>query len=162
MFPYIVGVCALAFLLVEMAKVSARLPDSVPWRIVRAAPFVIVAALSIIVAAQAPHGRKPFHIDFSIAPDDLAWSMRKVPHLRSIAVIFLLAVIAFGTRRLLLAFAATMLVGVGWELAESTVIRHRAAVSDLAPNIVSGLVSLIIIAGIRWLFDERRRRAAVR
>lgn len=28
---------------------------------------------------------------------------------------------------------------------------------DLAPNIVSGLVSLITIAGIRWLFDERRK-----
>src|SRR5438067_2405794 len=140
MYPYIVGGCALAFLLVEMARASPRIRESVPWRIIRATPFAIVAALSIFVAAQAPYGRKPFHIDFSIAREDLAWSMTKVAHIRCIAVIFLLAVIAFGTRRLLLAFAATMLVGVGWELAESTVIRHHAAVADLAPDLVAGVV----------------------
>lgn len=124
-------------------------------RILRSAPFVIVAALSIFVAAQAPYGRKPFKIDLSISPDDLAWSMTKVAHLRSIAIIFLLAVVAVGTQRLVLAFALTMLVGVGWELAETTVVRHHARLADLAPNLVSGLVSLAVIAGIRWIFQAR-------
>jgi len=124
-------------------------------RILRGAPFVIVAALSIYVAAQAPHGRKPFAIDLSISRADLAWSMTKVAHLRSIAVIFLLAVLAVGTQRLMLAFALTMLVGVGWELAEATAIRHYARLADLAPNLVSGLAMLAVLAGIRWIVQTR-------
>jgi hypothetical protein len=127
-------------------------------RVLRGAPFVIVAALSIFVAAQAPYGRKPFAIDFSISRADLAWSMTKVAHLRSIAIIFLLAVLMVGTQRLMLAFALTMLVGVGWELAETTVVRHHARLADLAPNFVSGLATLAVIAGIRWIFYARQRR----
>jgi hypothetical protein len=127
-------------------------------RVLRGAPFVIVAALSIFVAAQAPHGRKPFAIDFSISLDDLARSMTKVAHLRSIAVIFLLAVLAVGTQRLMLAFGLTMLVGVGWELSEATVVRHYARLADLAPNVVSGLTTLAVIAGIRWIFNARNKR----
>jgi hypothetical protein len=158
MFPYLVGTLALALLLLDMARRSTAPRRSLLMRILRSAPFVIVAALSIFVAAQAPHGRKPFAIDFSISLPDLARSMTKVAHLRSIAVIFLLAVLAVGTQRLMLAFTLTMLVGVGWELAESTVVRHYARLADLAPNLVSGLASLAVIAGIRWVFQARHRR----
>jgi hypothetical protein len=159
MFPYLVGTLALALLLIDMARPSTAPRRSLLMRVLGGAPFVIVAALSIFVAAQAPHGRKPFAIDFSISPPDLARSMTKVAHLRSIAVIFLLAVLAVGTQRLMLAFALTMMVGVGWELAESTVVHHYARLADLAPNLVSGLVSLAVIAGIRWIFKTRSRAA---
>jgi len=158
MLPYLIGAATLTLLLFEMARASAVPPKPLWLRMVLGAPFVIVAALSLFVAAQAPHGRKPFSVDFSVAREDLARSMTKVAHLRSIAVIFLLAVLAFGTRRLILAFAMTMLVGVGWELAEATVVRHYARLADLAPNLVSGLLSLAAIAGIRWIFEQRQRR----
>jgi len=158
MFPFIVGTLAFALLLLDMARPSTAIRRSPLMRVLRGAPFVIVAALSIFVAAQAPHGRKPFAIDFSISLDDLARSMTKVAHLRSIAVIFLLAVLAVGTQRLMLAFGLTMLVGVGWELSEATVVRHYARLADLAPNVVSGLTTLAVIAGIRWIFNARHKR----
>jgi hypothetical protein len=161
MLPYLIGAATLTLLLFEMSRTSAP-PRRPPWlRVVLGAPFFIVAALSIFVAAQAPRGRKPFSVDFSVARADLARSMTKVAHLRSIAVIFLLAVLAFGTRRLILAFAMTMLVGVGWELAEATVVRHYARLADLAPNLVSGVLSLAAIAGIRWIFEQRQRRRSL-
>lgn len=58
----------------------------------------------------------------------------------------------------MLAFTLTMLVGVGWELAESAVVRHYARLADLAPNLVFGLACLAVIAGIRWIFNARHRR----
>ncbi|HSY50878.1 MAG TPA: hypothetical protein VLC46_18890 [Thermoanaerobaculia bacterium] len=161
MLPYLVGAATLTLLLFELARKPAPAPRPVWMRMLLGAPFVIVAALSIFVAAQAPHGRKPFSIDFSVSREDLARSMTKVAHLRSIVVIFLLAVLAFGTRRLIMAFAMTMLVGVGWELAEATVVRHYGRLADLAPNFVSGILSLAAIAGIRWIFEARRKRLSL-
>jgi len=159
MLPYVVGSIALVLLVAEMTGAfgaRARLP----LRVTGWTAFMFVSVLSIYVASRAPHGRKPFAIGFSVAPDDLAWSMTKVAHLRSIAVIFLLAVLALGTERLLAAFGLTMLVGIGWELAETTVVGHYARVADLAPNIVSGTVSLAVIAGIRWILKRRQVRQA--
>jgi hypothetical protein len=158
MLAVVVGTLAVALLLFDMARPSTAPQRSPLVRALRGAPFVIVAALSIFVAAQAPHGRKPFAIDFGISRPDLVRSMTKVAHLRSIAVIVLLAVVAVGTQRLMLAFALTMMVGVGWELAETTVVGHYARLADLAPNIVSGLATLAVIAGIRWIFNVRHKR----
>ncbi|HEX9163532.1 MAG TPA: hypothetical protein VF980_17630 [Thermoanaerobaculia bacterium] len=157
MFPYVVGTAALAIIIVELYRTpDQEFGTASPWfRVLRPLPFIIVAAISIIVAGRAPRGRHSFSIDLSLAREDLARSMTKVPHLRSIAVIFLLAVIAFGVNRLLIAFGATMLVGVGWELAEATVIGHYGRLADLLPNLVSGLVSLALIAGLRWLVLHR-------
>lgn len=107
--------------------------------------------VSLWAAGKAPGGRHPFQIDFSLSADDLAVSMTKLPHWRSIAVLFLLAVIAIGVRRLPWAFVVTMLVGVGWEIAEATVVGHHARLADLAPNLASGVACLVLIAGIRWL-----------
>ncbi|HKO57848.1 MAG TPA: hypothetical protein VJ276_18415 [Thermoanaerobaculia bacterium] len=126
----------------------------------RAVPFVVVSGLSLLAASRAPHGRKAFSLDASVSAADLAQSMTKVPHLKSIAVIFLLAVIAFGVSRLTVAFAATMLIGIGWELAEGTVVGHHARVADLAPNIASGLACLAIVALMRWIANAVRRNAA--
>ena len=125
-------------------------------RVLRAAPFWIASIRSIFVAVQAPRGRRPFQIHFNLFwREDLMTSMTKVAHLRSIAILFLLAVLAFGVHRLLVAFAVTELVGVGWEIAEATVIGHRGAVSDLAPNLVAGAVALAVIAGLRWMLARR-------
>ncbi|HXU30679.1 MAG TPA: hypothetical protein VN851_08900 [Thermoanaerobaculia bacterium] len=85
--------------------------------------------------------------------------MTKVPHLRSIAILFLLAVVAFGIRRLLVAFAVTMALGITWELAEATVVGHYARLADLAPNLVSGILVLGFVAGLRWVLMRRRHTA---
>ena len=58
-----------------------------PWlHVLRAAPFWIASILSIFVAVQAPRGRRPFQIHFSLFwREDLMTSMTKVAHLRSMA-----------------------------------------------------------------------------
>jgi hypothetical protein len=124
---------------------------SVWLRIVRATPFVVIALLSLWTAAKAPQGRHPFQVDLSLSAEDLARSMTKLPHLKSIAVLFLVAVIAFGAYRVVWAFTATMLVGAGWEIAEATVVGHHARLADLAPNIASGVACLVLVATIRRL-----------
>jgi VanZ family protein len=159
MVPILVSAAVLALLLIDLARAgrSVRRPT---WEIVlRAAPFFIAGTLSIFVAGQAPKGRHPFRADLSLSPEDLARSMTKVPHFRSMAILFLLAVVAFGVHRLLLAFVATMLVGVGWELAEATVVGHYARLADLAPNLVAGLGTLLLAAMARFIFERRRARA---
>ena len=77
-------------------------------RILRVLPFACLAVLSLWVAGRSPLGRKPFHIDWSISVSELAQVVTKAPHLISTAVFFLLATLAVGTNRLLLAFGLTM------------------------------------------------------
>ncbi len=149
MVAYVIGLAVLVLLIFDMRRPPE--PRG-PWlRVLCVAPFWIASLLSFFVAAQAPRGRHPFHIHVAFDRQDLMHSLTKVAHLRSISILFLLAVLAFGTNRLLLAFAATELVGVGWEIAEATVIGHRGALSDLAPNLVAGLIALGVIAAIRQL-----------
>ena len=121
----------------------------------RVAPFVVCAALSLWVAGSAPQGRKPFAVDFSLVPEDLARSITKVPHLGGVAALVLLAVLAFGMRRLLWAFLAVMLLGIGWEIGEATAVGHYARLADLAPNLVSGLTTIAIVATIRSFLERR-------
>ncbi len=117
-------IVSMVFIVRDLLRPSGG-PDPRAWvRWARAAPFAIVAALSLWIAVRAPRGRKPFSADFSLAPEDLLRSMTKVPHLVGVAVLFLLAVLAFGTRRLSWAFLAIMLLGVGWEMCEATVVGH--------------------------------------
>jgi VanZ family protein len=139
------------------SKESQRPRTWLRW--VRAAPFAICATLSLWIAIRAPKGRKPFTADLSLAREDLARSMTKVPHLAGTAVLFLLAVIAFGPRRLASAFVAMMLLGIGWELGESTVIGHYARLADLAPDLTGALFALALVATIRWFIDGRASRS---
>ena len=81
--------------------------------------------------------------------------MTKVPHLQSIAILFLLAVIALGVRRLGAAFAITMSIGVAWEIAEATVVGHHARLSDLAPDLVAALLAIGFVAGLRRVLTRR-------
>jgi hypothetical protein len=157
----VIGVAAVLLLIVEMSQPPARGPIPTPQRIIHSIPFVAVSALSLWVAGRAPQGRKPFQVDLSLSADDLALSMTKVPHLRSMAIIFLLAALAVGSRRLASAFALTMLVGLGWELAEATVVGHHARLADLAPDLVAAVSALAMILGLRWVVTSRvKRRSA--
>jgi hypothetical protein len=160
MIAVVVALGALAVIVRDLLRYKRS--SSLWLRVVRAVPFVAVALLSLWTAAQAPHGRHAFHVDLSLSPEGLAWSMTKVPHLKSIAVLFLLAVVAFGVDRLVWAFAATMAVGVGWEIAEATVVGHYARLADLAPDIASGVVCLVLVATMRWLLESRNAKTVQR
>jgi VanZ family protein len=157
----IVVVGVLGLLIAEMFRSGRGRAISATTRIARALPFAVASALSLWVVGQAPDGRKPFQVDLSLAAEDLARSMTKVPHFRSIAILFLMAALAVGSRRLLLALGLTMLVGLGWEAAETTVIGRHARLADLAPNLAAGAASLVTVLVVRWgvvsLLAWRRR-----
>ena len=129
-------------------------------RILPVVPFACLAVLSLWVAGRSPLGRKPFQIDWSISASELAQVVTKVPHLIATAVFFLLATLAVGSNRLLLAFGLTMLVGVGWELAETTVVGHHARLIDLVPDLIGTLAALVIVVLARWIVQRIRNRQA--
>lgn len=67
-------------------------------------------------------------------------------------------------RRLVLALAMTMLVGLGWELAQTTVVGHNARLADLVPDLVAAGACLAIATGLRhrangglWPFKRQPR-----
>jgi len=121
-------------------------------KILRWVPFAAGTATSLWVAAGLPHGRKPFEIDLTLSRESLALSMGKVPHYLSIALLFGLACVAAGLRRPALAFGLTMLVGLGWELAESSAIGHTARAADLAPDLAAALACLLVLLIVRrWV-----------
>ena len=150
----LIAAVALAFISWEMARDRRRTSQPLWVRITRFAPFVIVSFLSLYAAARAPRGRKPFQLDVSLSFEDLARSMSKVPHLRSVAIILLLAVVAFGVHRLLVAFIATMLVSIGWEIAQTTVVGHNARLADLAPNLVAATVTVLALVALRAIYSS--------
>ena len=129
-------------------------------RILRVVPFASLAVLSLWVAARSPLGRKPFHFDWTISGSEVARAVTKVPHLRATAVLFLLATLAVGSNRLLLAFGLTMLVGVGWELAETTVVGHNARLIDLTPDLIGTLTAFGFVVLARWVARRIRNREA--
>jgi hypothetical protein len=147
----VVAVAALALLVADMRRASRGAQVGFPARVLRVLPFAVAGVLSLWVAGRAPSGRQPFQVDLSLSARDLLQSMSKVPHLRSTAVLFLLAALAVGSHRLVVALLLTILVGVGWELAEATVVGHHARLADLAPDLVAGLTALAIIAAVRGL-----------
>jgi VanZ family protein len=146
--------------IVHMLRSEESQPPRTWVRRIRVAPFVILAILSLWIAQRAPHGRKPFAVDFSLDRQDLIQSMTKVPHLVGGAIFFLLAVVAFGTRRLGRALLATMLLGIGWELGETTVVRHYARLSDLAPDLAGAAAALALVALIRWFIEGGAGRSS--
>src|SRR5678815_5077867 len=83
-------------------------------------------------------------------------SLHKVEHFKATALVFLLAWLAFGNRRLILAFVLTILVGIGWEIAESTAIGHTARLSDLAPDLVAAVSCLLVAMFVRRSSPMRR------
>lgn len=129
-------------------------------RIVRATPFMAFATLSLFVAARAPHGRHPFQLDLGLSASDIARSLSKLPHLRGYAVLLLLAVLAFGAHRLLLALLACTTLGIACELAQGTVVGHYARLADLAPNLLGCLASLLLVVSVRAVLSTQHQPPA--
>lgn len=130
------------------------------WRsvvvVARAVPFVVCAGLSIWVAGRAPSGRRAPQFDWSVDLSAVARAVTKVPHMKWMVVLFLLALLAVGFRRSGTAAGLTLAVGVGWELAETTVVGHHAALVDLLPDGVTVLAVWVVIVGIRTRAWRRR------
>jgi hypothetical protein len=125
-------------------------------KILRFIPLVTLAIVSLWVAAGLSVERRPFHFDFDMSSYALRSSLHKVEHFKATALVFLLAWLAFGNRRLILAFVLTILVGIGWEIAESTAIGHTARLSDLAPDLVAAVSCLLVAMFVRRSSPMRR------
>jgi VanZ family protein len=122
--------------------------------VLRLLPFVALSLASIWAAGRAPYGRRPPQMDFTITPEAIANALTKTPHISSMAVLFVFALVGTGYSRSWLAALLTFLVGVGWELMQTTVIGHNPRVVDIFPNLVGiGLAWIIasVSVGIsRW------------
>ena len=118
-------------------------------KILRFIPLVTLAIISLWVAAGLSLQRRPFHFDYDVSSYALQSSLQKVEHFKATTLVFLLAWLAFGHRRLGSAFVLTMLVGLGWEIAESTAVGHTARLSDLAPDLVAAVSCLLVAIFVR-------------
>ena len=126
--------------------------------ILRVLPFTALALASIWAANRAPDGRRPPQMDFTVTFEAIANALTKVPHIASMAMLFVLAVLATGYSRMWLAVVLTFLVGVSWELVQTTVIGHNPRVVDIFPNLVGIAVAWITVAVSVFLWRTARSR----
>ncbi|MDB4273652.1 hypothetical protein N9867_00490 [bacterium] len=97
-------------------------------------------------------------MDFTVTFEALANALTKAPHIASMAMLFVLAVLATGYARIWLAVVLTFLVGVFWELVQTTVIGHNPRVVDIFPNLVGIAVAWIIVSVSVFLWRSARSR----
>lgn len=128
--------------------------------VLRVLPFTALALASIWAANRAPDGRRPPQMDFTVTLEAIANALTKVPHIASMAMLFVLAVLATGYSRVWLAAVLTFLVGVSWELVQTTVIDHNARVVDIFPNLVGIAVAWIIVSVSAFLWRSARSRSS--
>jgi VanZ family protein len=128
--------------------------------VLRVLPFTALALASIWAANRAPDGRRPPQMDFTMTPEAIANALTKMPHIASMAMLFVLAVLATGYSRIWLAAVLTFLVGVTWELVQTTVIGHNARIADIFPNLVGIALGWIIVSVSVFLWRSARSRSA--
>lgn len=128
--------------------------------VLRVLPFTALALASIWAANRAPDGRRPPQMDFTVTPEAIANALTKVPHIASMAMLFVLAVLATGYSRIWLAAVLTFLVGVSWELVQTTVVGHNPRVVDLFPNLVGIAIAWIAVSVSAFLWRSARSRFA--
>ncbi len=114
-------------------------------------PFSVLSFVSLCVAAGVSRGRKPFEFELTLSVHTLADAITKVLHWEATALVFGLACLAVGSRRMFLAFALTMAVCLAWELAEATAVGHTARLADLAPDLLAAFASLLVLSVARSL-----------
>lgn len=128
--------------------------------VLRFLPFTALALASIWAANRAPDGRRSPQIDFTVTLEAIANALTKVPHIASMAMLFVLAVLATGYSRIWLAAVLTFLVGVSWELVQTTVIGHNPRVVDIFPNLVGIAVAWVVVSASVFLWRSARSRSA--
>jgi hypothetical protein len=126
-------------------------------KIFRVIPFLALSIISFCSAATLSAQRRVFTFDTNLSADALNSSLQKVEHYKAAALIFLLAWLAFGNRRLSLAFWLTLLVSLGWELFEATAVGRTARLSDLAPDCFSAVGCLVVALATRIVFFKGNR-----
>lgn len=99
-------------------------------------------------------------MDFTVTPEAIANALTKMPHIASMAMLFVLAVLATGYSRIWLAAVLTFLVGVSWELVQTTVIGHNPRVVDIFPNLVGIAVAWVVVSASVFLWRSARSRSA--
>lgn len=129
-------------------------------RVLRMLPFTALALASIWAANRAPDGRRPPQMDFTVTLEAIANALTKMPHIASMAMLFVLAVLATGYSRIWLAAVLTFLVGVSWELVQTTVVGHNPRVVDLFPNVVGIAIAWIIVSASVFLWRSARSHFA--
>ncbi len=125
-------------------------------RLIRWLPFCVMAAISLWVAAGVGQPRKPFAVDLSLTRDSLAYSIVKVKHYESTALFFVLGLLAVGVRKAWIAFWLAVGMGVAWELAESTGVRHTARLADFAPDLLGALLCAGALFGVRYALGRAK------
>ncbi len=121
----------------------------------RWAPFIIMALVSLWVAARGWEPRRAFSVDLSVSWPSLSSSLVKIKHYESTALFFTLGVLAVGIRKLSIPFWLALGMGVAWEIAESTAIQHTSRLSDLAPDLLSGIGCLVVFTLVRRMIHPR-------
>ncbi len=127
-------------------------------KILRMLPFTALALASIWAANRAPEGRRPPQMDFTVTAEAMANALTKVPHMTSMAMLFVAALLATGRDRKRLAAVLTFLVGVSWELVQTTVIGHHPRVVDLLPNLVGIAIGWMVAEAAVFLWLQKRWR----
>ena len=108
--------------------------------------FVVVSLASLWASARTTEGyRKPI-FDWDISWPAIANALTKMPHISSMILIFLLAALAVGARRLWLAALLTFVVAVGWEVVQMPTIGNNPRLADLAPDLVGIGIGWVIVA----------------
>jgi hypothetical protein len=117
--------------------------------VMRKLPFWLLATLTMMAAYRAPYGRRPAEFDFDISWEAIVWSLYKPLHIVVCAALMVLGVLAYKWKRWWLAAVLTMLVGLGWEIAQTTVAGHNPRLADLVPDFLGVVLGWLIVEGIR-------------
>lgn len=115
----------------------------------RKLPFWMLAFASVLIAYHAPYGRKPYEFNTDLSFEMIEFSIYKPLHIVGCALLMVLGVLAYKWKRWWLAALLTMLVGLSWELAQTTVAGHNARLADLIPDFLGVVLGWLIVEGIR-------------
>jgi hypothetical protein len=135
----------------KQAKRSRR--KAPPWfldlEVMRRLPFWLLAALTLMIAYRAPYGRRPPEFDFDMSWDAMVWAAQKPLHIAACALLMVLGVLAYKWKYWWLAALLTMLVGLSWEIAQTTVVGHNPRLADLVPDFLGVVLGWLIVEGLR-------------
>ncbi len=117
--------------------------------VMRKLPFWMLAFASILIAYRAPYGRKPFEFNLDMSWDSILFSAFKPLHILGCAALMVAGVLAYKWKRWWLAALLTMIVGLSWEIAQTTVSGHHARIADLVPDFLGVVLGWLIVEGVR-------------
>jgi Flp pilus assembly protein TadB len=78
------------------------------------------------------------------------WALQKPLHVAACALLMVFGVMAYKWKRWWLAALLTMLVGLGWEIAQMTVEGHNPRLADLAPDFLGVVLGWLIVESLRY------------